>query len=192
MTTDIEFQLNIADADRVLARIAERAAHARPLMRLIGGVMDDEVQENFDVQGRPRWLGLKPRSAKRRGPDHKILQDSGQLRASIQTEAGDDYAAVGSNKVYAAIHHFGGVIDRAPYSIKVRHRLTAKGELMRSAALGGKGLVFAKDSHKRARTSWAAVDAYQVRIPARPFLTIGPGGEAQILGAAEQYLRSLI
>lgn len=44
----------------------------------------------------------------------KILTLSGQLASSLTTEYGDDYALIGSNKVYAAIHQWGGLPDMPP------------------------------------------------------------------------------
>ncbi|WP_164844460.1 phage virion morphogenesis protein [Azoarcus sp. DN11] len=80
--------------------------------------------------------------------------------------------AGGAARDYAAIHQFGGTIDRAPYSTKVRHRTDAKGNLVRHG--GGKNLaVFARqkrDPHEQFRETWASVDAYQITIPARPYL----------------------
>ena len=78
---------------------------------------------------------------------------------------------------YAAIHQFGGTIQRAPYSTKVRHRTDAKGNLLRTAAFNGKGLVFAKDKQKRAKERWFEVKAYSIKIPARPFLPIQANGQ---------------
>lgn len=44
----------------------------------------------------------------------KILTLSGQLATSMTTEYDDSYAVIGSNKVYAAIHQWGGLPDMAP------------------------------------------------------------------------------
>ncbi|MDK4671286.1 phage virion morphogenesis protein, partial [Kingella kingae] len=40
------------------------------------------------------------------------LQLSGQLAASLTTQSGNDFARIGSNKPYAAIHHIGGQAGR--------------------------------------------------------------------------------
>ncbi|EIC13727.1 phage-like protein, partial [Kingella kingae PYKK081] len=42
----------------------------------------------------------------------KTLQLSGQLAASLTTQSGNDFARIGSNKPYAAIHHIGGQAGR--------------------------------------------------------------------------------
>ena len=77
---------------------------------------------------------------------------------------------------YAAIQQFGGKIDRAAFSKQVRHRTDAKGELLRSKIMHGRGLIFAKDSHKRALTRWFEVAAHSITIPARPFMPVRADG----------------
>ena len=52
----------------------------------------------------------------------------------------------------------------------MRHRTDAKGELLRSEHFGGKGLIFAKDKHKRALSRSFFVPAHTITIPARPYL----------------------
>jgi len=49
-------------------------------------------------------------TVKMRGGDaHPILQRSGLLAISVVTDYGADFAQTGTNKVYAAMHQFGGV-----------------------------------------------------------------------------------
>ncbi|MEI8599765.1 phage virion morphogenesis protein [Shewanella sp. PP-Sp27a-2] len=58
----------------------------------------------------------------------KILQASaGGLAASVAADSGDFWAAIGSNKIYAAIHHFGGTDDMpaGPAGIPARPYLGA-------------------------------------------------------------------
>ncbi len=43
----------------------------------------------------------------------------------------------------------------------------------------GKGLIFAKDSHKRTLTRWFEVGAHSIHIPARPFLPFVQNGQLQ-------------
>ena len=75
------------------------------LMRRLSGTMRAAVLQNFKQGGRPKWLGLKCR-------DGKPLIDTGALRGSIGELADNDTALVGTNIVYAAIHHFGGQAGR--------------------------------------------------------------------------------
>ncbi len=98
--------------------------------------MRDAVEENFAQEGRPdKWKPLSRatlesgvKTYKRKSKygkagtitkqsadkltDRKILQKSGQLAASISEKSDSHSAAVGTNKVYAAIQQFGGKAGR--------------------------------------------------------------------------------
>jgi phage gpG-like protein len=58
------------------------------------------------AQGRLR------KAAQRKLSKNKILQESGQLAASIHEEADRNGVELGTNKPYAAIHNFGGMAGR--------------------------------------------------------------------------------
>nr|WP_279633745.1 phage virion morphogenesis protein [Cupriavidus gilardii] len=98
------------------------------------------------------WAGLgwAPATRKRRDGG-EILQDSGRLASSVVARAEADAAVVATNIRYAAIHQFGGEITRAAHSGWVRLRTDASGKLIRQGK-NGRLAVFAKASHKRART----------------------------------------
>lgn len=95
-----------------LAAVAAGFRNPRPLMRAVAGLFETETERNFAAQGRPAWLGLAPRTKKRRGADAKILQDTGRLAGSITTSYDASQASVGTNVKYAAIHQFGGKAGR--------------------------------------------------------------------------------
>lgn len=177
----ISVDINGSNAGARISEAIARLQDGRPLFQRIAATLERETEANFESQGRPHWLPLAASTIAARqkrnkdGSVLKMLQDRGTLASSISSEYGPDFALIGAGggaKDYAAIHQFGGTIDRAPYSTKVRLRTDAKGNLVRQGTEGSaKGrAMFAKDSHKRARESWHAVDAYQVTIPARPYL----------------------
>lgn len=196
----IELQVKDAPWLDGLHRIAAGYRSPRPLMRAIAGLFEAETDANFDAQGRPKWLGLKPATLRRRGAGAKILQDTGRLAASVATDYGRDYARVGSNAVYAAIHQFGGTIDRAAFSSWGALRTDRHGNLLRQGSEGrAKNLaVFAKGSHKRTRAIRYTVAAHQIRIPARPYMpfdasgTLQPTTQAGVIRLGNDYLASLI
>jgi phage virion morphogenesis protein len=159
----VHIEVDDAAVRSALARLVALGQDLRPVMQKIAGVMHDAVEENFAQQGRPRWPDLRPSTLRRRrdrGKSAKILQDSGRLAGSIRPDHGPDYAQVSTNVEYARIQHFGGTIERAPHSIRLRHRTDAKGNLLRQGK-NGRLLIFAKDEHKRARTKWAEVKPYR-------------------------------
>lgn len=150
-----------------LDRLQRATANASPLMAQIAGVMHDAVEENFAQQGRPKWLGLKPPVSKRR-VGGMILQDSGQLAASIEPGSDTSSAWVGTNKVYAAIHQFGG--QTRPHVILPRNK--------KALAFGGR--VVKKVNHPGSK------------IDPRPFLSLTSEDDSRIEGKADAYLKSII
>lgn len=116
MSDFIDIQLNNEELNRALSQLAGKTSDLRPLMKNIAGILEDSVEVNFDKQGRPRWEGLKKPTieyrAKKKYWPGKILQMRGELAASITNYYDDNFAVVGTNKVYAAIHQFGGPAGR--------------------------------------------------------------------------------
>ena len=102
----IEIEINNA---RQIAAILDRLANATqdrtPLMRSIAGTMESAVLQNFEVGGRPKWLGLKYRQG-------TPLVDTENLMDSITSYYDNNIAEVGTNEPYAAIHQFGGKAGR--------------------------------------------------------------------------------
>lgn len=101
---DIEIN-NAQEIASALERLAQATAHRAPLMRSIAGTMESAVLQNFDVGGRPKWLGLKYRQG-------TPLVDTENLMGSITSDYSNDMATVGTNEPYAAIHQFGGKAGR--------------------------------------------------------------------------------
>lgn len=180
-----------------LARLRARVGDMRPVLLAIGEGMHARVDKRFTTQtdpaGRP-WAPNRPATIKRKGAGKPILTDRRHLRQSIVPQVLAQTLVLSAAQPYAAIHQFGGVIERAAHSRQVRHRETASGDLLRRALGKGEGLVFAKDSHKRARTRWFEVAAYSVRIPARPYMPVRadgslyPGEQAEVLRQIEAWL----
>lgn len=105
------FEIKI-DSQAVMAtleRLARSTHNASPLMASIATELHSQTEENFAAEGRPKWLGIKPRKGREGG---QILQDTGQLVASISASSDASSATIGSNKVYAAIHQLGGQAGR--------------------------------------------------------------------------------
>ncbi|CAM5457128.1 hypothetical protein TMEC54S_03486 [Thauera mechernichensis] len=189
----IEIELNSRELEARIDAAAAKLTDMRPLFQRIAGVLEQETEANFAAQGRPSWAPLSKATIAQRmkrnngGSVLKTLQDSGTLASSISTVYGADFAQIGvggAARDYAAIQQFGGTIDYAERSRKVRLRTDAKGNLVRQGDMSSaKGrATFASDRHKRVRESWVSVGAYQVTIPARPYLPFtgsGPAAELQ-------------
>lgn len=111
-----EIKIESQAVNRALGQIAQGAQDASPLMRSISTEFMDQTEANFEAEGRPKWLGLKPATIEertRRGTwPGKIMQVSGQLAASYTTDHDGTSATIGSNKVQAAIQNLGGDAGR--------------------------------------------------------------------------------
>lgn len=186
------------DASRfesVMGRILGLMSNATPLMALIAPLMHEAVDENFAQEGRPKWLGLSKKTLKRRHEDAgtgKILQRSGRLAGSIAESYDSTSARVGTNVVYAAIHQFGGTIQRHPMSGYVRLRKGRDGMIMRQADHPHLA-VFAKNGHKRVKVvKWTRTQGWTIKIPARPFFLLTESDSVHIETEVTAFLRRLV
>lgn len=113
---DVRFDSQAVEA--ALERLANRTTSARPAMADIGEYLQRAVDDRFraerDPENRP-WAPLQPSTLRRKRND-KILTERGGpgLRGSIHYRADDDRLQQGTNKVYAAIHQFGGSSGMPP------------------------------------------------------------------------------
>lgn len=102
----IELTLDDSDVKRGLAQLLRNATHNQPMMKGLAGELELMTQDNFESEswGGDKWKDLKY-PPKKKG---KKLHRSGELEDSITSKSGKDFARIGSNMVYAAIHHMGG------------------------------------------------------------------------------------
>lgn len=179
----IETRIDYQPVIDALRRAAGEMRNSAPLMRAVAGTMMHATEENFAQEGRPKWQDLSPTtklSYQVAGKDWKklraggsmkvgafpgkILQrSSGGLAASIIQHYTGTEAVVGSNKVYAAIHQFGG--RTKAHVIKARHK----------RALSFGGIVVRQVNHPGSK------------IPARPFLRLTPRDLRDIVEDAQAF-----
>ncbi|KZE34173.1 phage virion morphogenesis protein [Crenobacter luteus] len=159
----IDIEIDSQAVLRALGRLEQAAVQRAPLMRDISEIMHTAVKENFEAEGRPRWLGMRPG-----GRDGRLLQDKGTLKGSISAASDNDHAVVGTDLKYAAIHQFGG--KTRPHEIRPRNA--------RALKFGGR---YAK------KVNHPGSD-----IPARPFLALTEQDADEIEAAVEDYLRRVL
>lgn len=110
----------------VLQNLYAKLSDLTPIYRAISQELKDAVEENFEKEGRPKWTALAKSTIRQRlrlgyWPG-KILQRRGGgdgLLGSIHARYDSQSAQVGTNKIYAPIHQFGG-------TIKITGRKTSK------------------------------------------------------------------
>jgi phage virion morphogenesis protein len=179
----------------------------RPAFEDIGEALVRSTAQRFenqvDPEGQP-WAPLSPATLlfkQKKGYPAEILTMRGRLRASIAARPGATQVWIGTNVVYAAIHQFGGLIQKAAHSRQLRLRTDAKGNLLSQAQLGigpkrmrnaDQMRVFAKKSHKRAILKWAEVAAHEIQIPARPFLGLSRADQDETLKIIQKHLQAAL
>lgn len=128
----------------------------QPLMLSIAETMRVSVLKNFETEGArmgKKWARLSNETIKQRKRKGywpgKILQRTGQLKNSIFSKAGDNYAEVGTNLIYARIHNYGGIIHRSSLRTYLRKK---------------------RENKPARKPSRNIMDS--LRIPARPFMKL--------------------
>jgi phage virion morphogenesis protein len=156
----------------VFATIKRKSGNLKPVMLDVAGIMVDAVEENFKTEGgaiNHQWPSLskdriKQRSREGTWPGKMLQITQGGLANSITPKATSSEAIVSSNKKYAAIHHFGGVINIPAREQVLHFKKYLRGEK--------KGKTRFSKSGKATYGQKVKSGAYQVKIPARPFMAI--------------------
>ena len=153
-----------ADVKAMLAQVMASGRNTAPAFNPIAQKLRGDTLANFRGGGVfPGPWAPSQRVRKRGG---QTLVDKAILRNSIHGEAGDGFAKVGTDVIYAAIHQLGGSI-----TIPARNQVNAH---------GAKGFMSRKKAGASKRKSiriWAGtIGAHTVRIPARPFLPVDAAG----------------
>lgn len=136
----------------------------RRLHAALGAEYQLLVQEGFEHERSPSgepWQPLAPATVRRRKSAHPILRRKGRL-ARTHLKATADCAVVGSNLVYAAIHQYGGVIERKGGEVKLHFKKYRRGPR--------KGRILFSKPGRATYGMKAGVGPYTIRIPARPWL----------------------
>jgi phage virion morphogenesis protein len=114
---NITISVNDKDINQALHALQEKVINLRPVLLKIGELLQESTEDrlnsgkNVDPTGKP-WVTLQPwyQEQKKRNQG-KILSLNGHLADSINHDViNGNTVIVGTNKEYAAIHQFGGVI----------------------------------------------------------------------------------
>lgn len=187
--TTIDVRFNEAEHRRVIASLNQLIRDGEdlsPAMLEVSELLAAIAERSFDAERSPDgvpWAPLAPatvRQKRKAGRSEKILEREGDLKSSILSDHDRRSAAAGTNLVYAAIHQFGGTIQRS-----------ARSQVLAFAARGGRFTSRAAASRRRAgsvRVSFAAIGAHNIDIPARPFLGVGQGDADAILDIVAEHL----
>lgn len=110
---------SLKEFQQQLLKLGEQAKDLTPIAGAIRNILITSIDRNFSEGGRygtenvfgggsTRW---KP-SGRAQRDSGQTLVDTGQLAASIQVSVVGNSVQIGTNKVYGAIHHYGGRAGR--------------------------------------------------------------------------------
>jgi len=115
MQKQFSYKLNDKQIIKFLQDCHKKLGDLSPIMKTARVFMKQKIEENFDTEGAAtgeKWREWSKPWKKRRiklgRGSGKILTLDGELRRSLHAKSGRDFALVGTNKEYAAIHNFGG------------------------------------------------------------------------------------
>lgn len=152
---------NEKQLNELINNAADKIENNTQLMKILANTMQYAVDQNFQSGGRPKWAGLKYRQG-------QPLINAGELRSSIRPDYGKNFALVGTNVPYAAIHQFGG--KTKPHTIRP----------VLKKALAFNGGVFKAVHHPGSK------------IPARPFLKLTEQDERDLEQDVVDYINEQI
>jgi phage virion morphogenesis protein len=111
------FEIEVSDeaVHALLANLTARMNDLTPAMRPISQLLLDSIEEAFRLEADPvtgaAWAPLSPHTIAAREKTGnwpgKILQRLGHLAGSMSASSGADFAAAGTNVVYAITHQVG-------------------------------------------------------------------------------------
>ena len=104
----IKITTDDAEFERGISELVERVTNLTPIHRILGEVAAASIDRNFEEGGRPKWAPHSPVTIALTG-EHGILTLTGRMRRSINVQADDQSARVGTNAIYAAVQQFGAL-----------------------------------------------------------------------------------
>lgn len=114
----VEIVLSDSPVLQVLGSLLDKLDDLSDPMNDIAAVLESATEGAFEAEADPvtgqAWASLSDAylkaNPKRQGGKMLQVHDGG-LASSISADSGDFWAEIGSNKIYAAIHQFGGTDD---------------------------------------------------------------------------------
>jgi len=167
---EIRITVNDEQVNQALNNLAQKVKDPSAAMKIIGEYMLRSTENRFDSQGPAPdgspWAPLKA-STLRRKKHSKILTEYGHLRGSIRYQLQGPFSvAIGTNRVYAAIHQLGGKTSPSVIVPKTKKALFWPGAAHPVKSVRHPGSV----------------------IPARPFLGVSAQDSTEIVGIINRYL----
>lgn len=179
----VTLEYNNAEVLQALQSAVDVLQNPQAMFRDMGEYMLIALDARFESQTEPDgtpWQPLSPAYQKRKRKNQdKILTLDGYLKNTLRYQVSDNELAVGSNRIYAAIHQFGGEIQVAARSQQAYFNHDSK-----SGEVGPRFV-----NKRRANFSqWVTLGPYTIKIPARPWLGTSSQDDDELLAIANKHL----
>ncbi|PMB01366.1 phage virion morphogenesis protein [Fischerella thermalis CCMEE 5273] len=115
---NLTIRVDDREIQQALGQLQTRLSNLLPVFKNIGEYMVLATTERFDNEVDPQGNSWHPLTTatiarkQRKGKILKILQQDGDLRRTIVYQASVDRVEIGTNRIYGAIHQFGGQAGR--------------------------------------------------------------------------------
>ena len=164
----------------LLSEVESRTRNLQPAMGLISLIVKRSIVQNFNSEGRPKPWKPSQRVLKEGG---KTLSDTSILKTSFQETSTPLSAEVSTTIEYAAIHNFGGTINRKARQSNLFFKQFKSGKRK------GKTL-FSKES-KASFGKQVQSRAYTIKMPQREFMMVQEEDWENIRDKISNYLLTL-
>ncbi|MFL1552496.1 phage virion morphogenesis protein [Pseudomonas sp. D47] len=182
MAASLKVTNNLPSLQPLFAKLRELGEHPQPLLKSIAFLGESSSRQRFSDQVGPDGQSWKPSQRVARDGGKTLTKD-GHLGNSLTASADNSQAQWGSNRIYAAIHQFGGTIEIAARSQSIYFK--------QNASTGVVGNQFVKKG-KSNFAQRVTMGAYQIDMPARPYLGLSTDDEADILDLVSHRIHDLI
>ncbi len=180
----IEFTSKEVEAS--IAAAKEAVDNPAPLYQEIIEYLTRIHKRRFKAQVSPDgipWQPLSPRYLKRkRKKKNQILTYSGALQNTLRGQHDADGIEFGTNRVYGAIHHFGGEINNPGGTRTLNFRLLKSGAV--------KNRFVKKDKSNFEQD--VQVSGHKIKIPKRPWLGTSKEDDDHILKITLRWMQKHI
>lgn len=119
MDDTIKIEHNSKEINQALTELAQKVKKPNKILRKVGHTIRLYVDRKFETEGEfegTKWQqwseSWKERREREGKADGQIMSYTGELRKSIEDKISGSVLEVGTNKVYAAIHNFGGAVKK--------------------------------------------------------------------------------
>ncbi len=152
----IELKVDDREIVTALEKLAAKGQNLRSAMLAISMNMRDAVKQRF-IEGPATWKKLATSTVKRYekkgwSTQPMLNRNSGGLFPSIVPDNSGTTATVGTNNIYAAVHHFGKTINRPERQQVIHFKQEVRGKITR-ATRNAQGKLQGGDKFSKAKGS---------------------------------------